>query len=92
MPYTDPVKWALDYENPKECSFNDNTHTPIASFHSDVFAMAYALGPPIQLLTSKFLDEAITRFNYEKVVKSWMNNIELFREQLIQEDPRRQKI
>ena len=74
MPYTNLVKWALDYENHKECSFNDNTHTPIASFHYDVFARAYVNGPPRKLLTSKFLDEAITRFNYEEVVKSWMDN------------------
>ena len=46
MPYTGPVKWALDYENPKELSFKNNTHTPIALFHSDVFPRAYALGPP----------------------------------------------
>ena len=83
MPYTDPVKWALDYANPKEHSFNDNTHTPVALFHSDVFSRAYVLGPPRQILTSKFHDEPITRFNYEEVVKSWMNNTELFREQLI---------
>ena len=78
MPYTNPVKWVLDYANPKERSFNDNTHTPVSSFHSDVFSRAYVLGPPRQLLTSKFLDEAITRFNYEEVVKSWMDNKELF--------------
>ena len=74
MPYTDIVKWELDYDNPKECSFNENTHTPVASFHSDIFARDYALGPPRHILTSKFLDEAINRFNYEEVVKSWMNN------------------
>ena len=74
MPYTDPVKQAFDYANPKELSFNDNTDTLVASFHFDVFSRAYALVPPRQLLTSKFLDEAITRFNYEEVVKSWMNN------------------
>ena len=80
MPYTDPVKWALDYANPNERSFDDNTHTLVASFHSDIFSRAYALAPPRQLLTSKFLDEAITWFNYEEVVKSWMDNTKVFRE------------
>ena len=78
MPYIDPVKWALDHVSPKERSFNDNVNSPVASFHSDVFVRAYALGPPRQLLTSKFLDEAISRYNYEEVVKSWMDNKELF--------------
>ena len=78
MPYTDHVKWELDYANPKDYSFNDNTHTLVALFHSDVFARAYVLGPPRQLLTLKFLDEGISWYNYEEVVKSWMDNTNLF--------------
>ena len=74
MPYTDPVKWELDNVNPNEFSFEDHVHTPVASFHLDIFSKAYELGPPRQLLSSKFLDEAISRFNNEKVVKSWMEN------------------
>ena len=72
MPYTYPVKWALDNASPKECSFDDNVHTHVVSFHLDVFSRGQALGPPKHLLTLKFLDEAISRFNYEEVVKSWM--------------------
>ena len=60
MPYINLIKWALDYENHKERSFNDNTHTPIAMFHFDVVTRAYVLGHARQLLTSQFLDEAIT--------------------------------
>ena len=69
IPYTDPVKLELDHASPKQCSFNDNVNSPIVSFHSDVFSRDYALGPPRQLLTSKFLDEAISLFNYKEVVK-----------------------
>ena len=46
MPYTDLVKWALDHAIPKEWSFDDHTGNPVASFHPDVFARAYALKPP----------------------------------------------
>ena len=46
--------------------------------HSDLFARAYALGPPRQLLTSKFIDESISWYKYEEVVKSWMDNTKLF--------------
>ena len=74
MPYRDPVKWELDHTIHKERSFNDHTHTPVASFHPDVFTRAYALRPPRQLLNSKFLDEAMSRFSLEEVVKSSMEN------------------
>ena len=60
MPYMDPIKWALDNANPNERSFDDHVHTPVASFHPDVFARAYSLKPPQHLLSSKFLDEAMS--------------------------------
>ena len=78
MPYTDLIKMELYHTIPKERSFNDNVNIPIASFLSDVFAMAYALAPLRQLLKSKFIDEAISWYNYKEVVKSWMDNTELF--------------
>ena len=77
MAYIDLVKWELDHATPKECSFNDNVNSPVASFHSDVFSRAYALGPLRQRLTSKFIDESISCYNYEEVVKYWMDNKEL---------------
>ena len=70
MRYTDTVKWELFHASPNERYFNDNVNSPVASFHYDVFVRAYALGPPRQLLTLKFLNEAITRFNCEEVVNS----------------------
>ena len=60
MPYTKPFKWELDHAIPKDRSFDDHTHTQLASFHPDVFARTYALKPPQHLLSSKFLDEAMS--------------------------------
>ena len=74
MPYIEPVKWALDHASPKERSFDDHTRTPIASFHPDVFTRADALKPPQQLPTVQFLDVAMPQFDFEEVVKSWMDN------------------
>ena len=70
MPYINPIKWKLDYSSPKERSFDDHFRNPIASFHPYVFARAYALIPPQQLLTGQFLDASITQFDYEEVTKS----------------------
>ena len=72
------VKWALDHTYPKERVFNDQIGIFLDSFKPDIFAKAYVLGLPKQLLNRKFLDEAISRFNYEDVVKSWMENPTLF--------------
>ena len=74
MPYTNLVKWALDNANPNKHTFDDHIHIPLASFHLEVFSRAYALGPPRKILSSKFLDETISQFNYEEVVKHWMEN------------------
>ena len=70
MPYTDPVKWELDYTISKELSFDNHLWNLVASFHPDVFAKAYALGPPQWLLMVQFLDAAVTQFDYEEVIKS----------------------
>ena len=45
------------------------------------FPKACVLGLPKQLLNRMFLDEAISRFDYEDVVKSWMENPTLFTSQ-----------
>ena len=37
MPYIDPVKWALDHVNPKDCVFHDHIGTFVASFHPNIF-------------------------------------------------------
>ena len=46
----------------------------MASFHPDVFARAYALKPPQQLLTDKFLNASMSQFDFEEVIKSLMDN------------------
>ena len=78
MPYTDAVKWALDHANPEEWFFNDYISVFVASFRPKNFAKAYGLSAPKQFLSRKFLDEAASCFNYEHVVKSWMENPMLF--------------
>ena len=83
MPYTDAVKWALDDVNPEERVFNDHIGIFLASFKPDIFSKAYAFGPSKQLLNHNFLDEAISHFNYEDVVKSWMENHSLLHKQVI---------
>ena len=82
MPYTDARKWALDDANPEERVFNDHIGIFLASFKLDIFSKAYVLRLSKQLLNRKFLDEAISRFDYEDVVKSWMENPTLFIRQL----------
>ena len=46
----------------------------VDSFHPDVFSRDYALGPPKELLTSNFFNESLSRFIYEEVVKSWLED------------------
>ena len=77
MPYMDPVKWALDHVNPKRHMFHDRDNTPIDSFHLDVFSRAYALETPKQLLSSKNFKETLSKFNYQEVVKSSLEDTTL---------------
>ena len=70
----DPVKWALDHVDPKQGIFHDIHNVIIASFRSDVFARAYSLPIPKQLLSLKFFDESQDKFNYKEVVKSWLED------------------
>ena len=58
------MKWELDHDNPKDRIFNDHISTFLVAFNHDTFSKAYALGPPKQLMSRKFLDEATSRFNY----------------------------
>ena len=46
MPYTDPVKWALDHVDLNQWMFNDIDNVSIASFGLEVFARAYGLKTP----------------------------------------------
>ena len=74
MPYTGSFKWELDHARPKEQSFDNHTGTPVTSFHLDVFARENALRPPQQLLTAQFTDATVTQFDFEEVIKYWMDN------------------
>ena len=65
MPYTNVVKWILDHAKPEERVFNDDISIYLASFRPEIFAKAYVLSPPKQLINHKFVDEAVSRFNYE---------------------------
>ena len=58
MPYTDPVKWALDHADPKQGILHDIHNVVIASFCLEIFARAYALPTPKKLLSSKFVEES----------------------------------
>ena len=78
MPYMDAVKWELDHAKPKEWVFNDYISIFVASFRPEYFSKAYALSPSKQLLNRKFLDEVVSHFNYEHVVKLWMENPIMF--------------
>ena len=78
MPYTYPVKWALNHAKPENRVFNDHIGTFLVAFSPDIFAKAYELEHLKQLRSCKFLVEATSRFNYEEVVKSWMENPTLF--------------
>ena len=70
MPYIDLIIWALDHVDPKERIFCDIHNVIIASFRLEIFARAYGLPTPKQLLSSKCVNESRANLNYEQVVKS----------------------
>ena len=74
MPYIDVFMWALDHVDPKERIFRDIHNVVTASFHPKIFARAYALPTPKKLLYLKFIKEIHAKFNYEQVVKSWLQD------------------
>ena len=73
LPYTDVVKCIVDHENPKERSFNDSTWLQLATFHPEVFTRAYALKPVVQPLNIEFTQSSKTRYNFNEMLKYWMN-------------------
>ena len=64
MPYTDPVKWELDNVKHEDPTFSEHIGTFTAAFNPNTLSKAYALGPPKQLMSHKFLDKAISGYNY----------------------------
>ena len=71
--YTYPVKWMVEQVNPKDHYFEDQGHTQLASFHLEVFSKAYTLNPPQQFLNKQFLEDSTTQYNFEEIIKSWMD-------------------
>jgi hypothetical protein len=74
MPYTNAIKWIIDNNSPQDRSFNDDSVAQLTSFRPEAFARAYALRQPDWFLNAKFLDAARTQFNFDEILKSWMNN------------------
>ena len=74
IPYTEPVKWALDHVDLNQRIFNDIDNVSIASFDPDVFSRAYALANPKQPFSLKFFNETLTKLNNEQVVKSCLED------------------
>ena len=54
-------------------SFNTSTGSQLANFHSETFVKIYALKPFIQFLDADFVKAAKSRFNFDQMLKSWMN-------------------
>ena len=75
LPYNDAVRWIIDHANPKDRSFNNSTGLPLANFCSDIFVKIYALKPFEQLLNDDFIKAAKSRYNFEEMLKSWMNEL-----------------
>ena len=45
LPYNDVVRWIVDHTNVKYRSFNTNTGSQLANFHSETFVRIYACKP-----------------------------------------------
>ena len=73
LPYNDVVKWIMEHANPRDCSFNDNAGSQLATFRLEVLPTSYALKPIIQPLNKEFSQASKTKFNFEEMSKSWMN-------------------
>ena len=72
LTYNDMVKWIVEHVNPKYCSFNDSGGSQLANFHPEVFIRAYGLKTVRQPLTAEFANASKTRFNFDEMLKYWM--------------------
>ena len=70
LPYTDPIKWIMDNENPKDRCFNGNSWSQLATFRPEVFIKAYGLKPAIQPLNAEFAQSSKNRYNFNEMLKS----------------------
>ena len=73
LPYVDTIKWIVDHANPKDQFFNGSAGSQVATFHPDVFTRAYALKPVVQPLNAEFSQPSQTQYNFNKNMKSSMN-------------------
>ena len=73
LPYNDVVRWIIDHANVKDRSFNTSTGSQLANFRSKIFVRIYALKPYTQLLDADFVNTAKSKFNFDQMLKSWMN-------------------
>ena len=73
LPYNNTVRWIIDHANPKDRSFNNSTGLLLANFYSENFVKVYALKPFRQLLNVDFIKAAKSRYNFDEMLKSWMN-------------------
>ena len=73
LPYNNAVRWIIDHANRKYHSFNNSTGFPLANFCYDIFLKNYALEPFRQLLNVDFIKAARSRYNFDELLKSWMN-------------------
>ena len=63
----------MDNENPKDRSFNDITGLQLATLCPEFFTKAYALKPAVQPLNAEFSQPSKTRYNFNEMLKSSMN-------------------
>ena len=73
LPYNDAVTWIIDHANLKDHSFNTSIGTQLDNFYSKTFVRIYALKPFMHLLNADFINAAKSRFNFNQILKSWMD-------------------
>ena len=73
LPYTNAIKWTVDHTNPKDRSLNDSTGSQLATFRLEVLTRAYDLKLAVQPLNIEFSQSSKTSYNFNEILKSWMN-------------------
>ena len=63
----------MEHTNPKYCSFNDSAGSKLANFRPDIFTRTYGLKPARQPLNLEFSQASRTRFNFDEMLKYWIN-------------------
>ena len=71
--YNEAVKWIVEHVNPKDRFFNDSAGWQLATFCPEVFTRAYGIKLARQPFNTEFAQASKTRFNFDEMLKSWMN-------------------